>query len=47
MHTSMSEYVVGERMVSGRQFILGIQNFYFIELKPGDYITGEIYVEIC
>ena len=47
MHTSMSMFRVGERNVSGRQFIPPMQNFAFFDLKPGDYITGELYVEIC
>lgn len=47
MHTSMSEYRVGERNVSGRNFIDSSQYFQFHDLKVGDYITGELYVEIC
>lgn len=47
MHTSMDDYTVGERRVSGCHYIPSTQNFSFSRLKPGDYITGEMYVEIC
>ena len=47
MHTSMSSYQVGERTESGRVFIPHSQWFTFFDLKSGDYITGELYVEIC
>jgi len=47
LHSSMSEYLIGERVVSGRQFLPSMQWMRFIDLKPGDYVTGELYVEIC
>jgi hypothetical protein len=47
MHTSMSSYEIGERIESGRAFIPHSQWFQFYDLKVGDYITGELYVEIC
>ena len=37
---------VGERTAHGRTFIPPCQNFSFA-LLPGDYIVGELYVEIC
>lgn len=47
MHTSFDHWRVGERTVTGRWYIPPLQYFGFFDLKPGDYITGELYVEIC
>ncbi len=47
MHTSLDAYQVGERRMTGRSYIPPVQYFCFYGLKPGDYITGELYVEIC
>lgn len=47
MHTSFDQWRVGERAVTGRSYIPPRESFGFFDLKPGDYITGELYVEIC
>jgi len=38
--------IVGEFAATGRTFIPPVQNFS-LALLPGDYIVGELYVEIC
>lgn len=48
MHSSWSPWgIVGERSAESRTHLAPVQNMRLRGMKPGDYLVGEMYLEIC
>jgi len=48
MHSSWSPWgIVGERLAESRTHLPSVQNMQLFGMKPGDYLVGEMYLEIC